>query len=93
LRADSVVGHVVGLGHEHQRSDARDKVKFDCLALSGYEEAKKQVEEVGTDEPMFTPNTSIKDRMELVQVTPSLSRIVRNKVTNATGPPAASSTT
>lgn len=57
---------MVGLGHEHQRPDARDNVKFDCLALNGYEEAKKKVEEVGTDEPMFTPNTSIEERMELV---------------------------
>ena len=57
---------MVGFGHEHQRPDARDKVKFDCLALGGYDEAKKKVEAVGTEEPMFTPNTSIKERMALV---------------------------
>jgi hypothetical protein len=57
---------VVGLGHEHQRPDAREKVKFDCLALGGYEEAKKKVEEIGTDEPMFTPTMSVKERMDLV---------------------------
>ena len=57
---------MVGLGHEHQRPDAREKVKFDCLALGGYEEAKKKVEAVGTDEPMFTPAMSVKERMDLV---------------------------
>lgn len=66
LHANSVIGHVVGFGHEHQRLDAHGKVKFDCLALGGYDEAKKKVEAIGTDEPMFTPNMSIQGRMDLV---------------------------
>lgn len=66
LHADYVTGHVVGFGHEHQRPDARLKVKFDCLALSGYDEAKKKVEAIGTDEPMFTPHMSTQERMSLV---------------------------
>lgn len=66
LHANSVTGHVVGFGHEHQRPDARGKVKFDCLALGGYDEAKKKVEAIGTDGPMFTPNMSIQERMDLV---------------------------
>lgn len=66
LHVNSVTGHVVGFGHEQQRPDARGKVKFDCLALCGYDEAKKKVEAIGTDEPMFTPNMSIKERMDLV---------------------------
>ena len=57
---------MVGFGHEHQRPDAREKVKFDCLALGGCDKAKENVEAIGTDEPMFTPNMSIKERMDLV---------------------------
>lgn len=57
---------MVGFGHEHQRPDARDKVKFDCLALGGYDEAKKKVEAIDTDEPMFTPAMSVEERMDLV---------------------------
>ena len=57
---------MVGFGHEHQRPDARDKVKFDCLALGGYDEAKEKVEAIDTDEPMFTPAMSVEERMDLV---------------------------
>ena len=39
---------------------------FDCLALDGYDEAKKNVEAVGTDDPMFTSGMSIKEKMDLV---------------------------
>jgi hypothetical protein len=66
LLTNSFVGHVVGFGHEHQRPDARQKLKFDCLALAGYDKAKKKVEAVGTDDPMFTPSMSIKEKMDLV---------------------------
>jgi hypothetical protein len=57
---------VVGFGHEHQRPDARQKVNFDCLALGGYDEAKKKVIAVGTDDPIFTLGMSIEEKMDLV---------------------------
>lgn len=57
---------MVGFRHQNQRPDARGKVKFDCLALGGYDEAKTKVEAIGTDKPMFTPAMSIKERMCLV---------------------------
>ena len=57
---------MVGFGHEHQRPDARGKVKSDCLALGGYDEAKEKVEAIGTDEPLFLPAMSVKERMDLV---------------------------
>jgi hypothetical protein len=48
-----LTGHVVGLMDEHQRGDAHHYVRFNCMALNGYEDAKRAVSPI-TDEPLFT---------------------------------------
>jgi len=65
--ANWVTGHNIGFGHEHERPDAGNYVLFDCRALADYEEAKAAVECLETtDEPAFTAELSIDDKMSLV---------------------------
>lgn len=65
--ANCVTGHSIGLGHEHERPDAGDYVKFNCRALKLYDEAKALVECLqNADEPAFTATMSIDEKMGLV---------------------------
>ena len=45
----TLVGHVIGLAHEHQRPDAYTYIDFRCENLIGYEEAKAEVSADTTD--------------------------------------------
>jgi len=66
---DHIVGHVLGLMHEHQRPDALQHVKFDCRALSRYTKVESLVASINTSgEPAFTPDLSLEQRMNLVLV-------------------------
>lgn len=38
------LGHVIGLGHEHQRSDRDEHVHFSCRDLSGEYDARKKID-------------------------------------------------
>ena len=65
----TVTGHTVRLLHEHQRPDASKSVKFNCRALTFYDEAKRLVQSTPTrDEPEFTASMTIDDKMDLVFV-------------------------
>jgi hypothetical protein len=39
-----LVGHIMGMIHEHQRADAGSYVHFECSNLADYEDVKKAVE-------------------------------------------------
>jgi len=39
--ANKVLGHTLGLFHEHQRYDAPDSIDYHCSRLRGYDQAKK----------------------------------------------------
>lgn len=67
--ANHVVGHVLGLTHEHQRPDAPQKLKFDCRALSQYAQAESLVASMDAgDERAFTRDLSLDEKMDLVLV-------------------------
>jgi hypothetical protein len=61
--ADSLAGHVIGFGHEHQRGDANKYVRFYCTAVDGYNDAKAHVDDI-RNEPAFTPGMSAEQKME-----------------------------
>ena len=64
-----VIGHVLGLVHEHQRPDTLEHRKFDCRALSQYAKAESLVGSINTSgEPAFTPDLSHEEMMNLVLV-------------------------
>ena len=57
--------------HEQERPDTRKWTKFDCHALSGFEEAKKRVASVDPAiEPAFSADMSVDSRIDLVSVQP-----------------------
>jgi hypothetical protein len=65
--ADSSAGHVIGLEHEHQRTDAKQHLSYDLEAFPQYQEVKARVENAKTeDEPLFTVGMSIEEKMKLV---------------------------
>ena len=67
--ANHVVGHVLGLHHEHQRPDAPQKLKFDCRALFQYAQAESLVATMDAgDELAFTRDLSLDEKMDLVLV-------------------------
>lgn len=43
------LGHVAGLDHEHQRTDARAHFHFDCSQIHGYAEVKAAIDEKQKD--------------------------------------------
>ncbi|KAK4499277.1 hypothetical protein PRZ48_009790 [Zasmidium cellare] len=45
------LGHVMGLGHEHQRDDRDDNIIFECRYLSGVDEAYKAIKD--SNDPAF----------------------------------------
>jgi hypothetical protein len=66
-----VTGHTIGFGHAHERPDADDHVLFNCRALTHHEDAKALVECTDTiDEPAFTAEMSLGEKMSLVLVFP-----------------------
>jgi hypothetical protein len=61
--ADSLVGHVIGFGHEHQRGDANKYATFYCTAVDGYNDAKAHVDDI-KHEPAFIPGMLTEQKME-----------------------------
>jgi len=55
----------MGLFYEHQRAIAREWLRFDCHALEDYPAAETLISSIH-DEPAFTPNMYINDRVDLV---------------------------
>lgn len=53
------------LFYEHQRAVARTLLKFDCRALEDYPAAERLFSSID-NEPEFTADMSLKDRMDLV---------------------------
>jgi hypothetical protein len=47
--ANVLKGHVMGMIHEHQRSDASTYIDFECANLDDYDDVKKAVEAKGED--------------------------------------------
>lgn len=67
--ANYVVGHVLGLTHEHQRPHATQKLKFDCRALFQYAQAESLVASLDAgDEPAFARDLFPDEKMDLVSV-------------------------